>query len=349
MKKNSSLVPLTRTPLPVMDPDRYTIPKEGVTQPADYRIFLADRVAEIAVKAWNNRKPGAVGWGLGHAVVGHNRRTVYENGTAQMYGSTNKPGFREIEGYEYHGVDVLFFWDSNKKLIATAINVACPSQEVESISELSADFWHPVRESLRAAHGKHLHILTWASAAGDQSPHLMYNKAAEARMRKLRGLDPLDEIARRIVAGWEEAYAGAKLEIKSEVPFVHKVESLVLSHRKVTDEEYRMKMRRKNMMNCRKMSGLSGKHSGIKTLMDRYEGQHDGSLKPYKMELHVIRLGDISIATNAFELFNRLRNSNESPGEISSNFCCSIDRNRNLPTNRKGSERRRLQCYHRKQ
>jgi hypothetical protein len=37
--------------------------------------------------------------------------------------------------------------------------------------------------------------------------------------------------------------------------------------------------------------------------VDRYERQQAGELKPYKMELHAIRLGDIAIATNDFELF----------------------------------------------
>lgn len=286
---------------PVMVQGKYKLPKEGVTQPEDYRKFLADRVANIAVEAWNNRKTGSVGWGLGHAVVGQNRRMVYDSGRAKMYGSPNSPTFLQVEGYEHHGLDVLFFWDADEKLIATAINIVCPSQEVEHLSKVSADFWHPVRETLREKYGKDLLVLAWAGAAGDQSPHLMYNKAAEARMRKLRGLDPLSEIARRIVAGWEEAYEGAKQEIESDVLFVHKVEDVVLAHRIVTDSEYQ---------NSQKQFAIKSKD--VKTLwqalwhqnvIERYEGQHDGSLEPYVIELHVLRLGDISISTNPFELF----------------------------------------------
>jgi hypothetical protein len=38
-------------------------------------------------------------------------------------------------------------------------------------------------------------------------------------------------------------------------------------------------------------------------VVDRYQRQQAGKLEPYKMELHAIRLGDVAIATNDFELF----------------------------------------------
>ena len=38
-------------------------------------------------------------------------------------------------------------------------------------------------------------------------------------------------------------------------------------------------------------------------VVDRYERQKAGRVEPFAMELHVIRLGDVAIATNAFELF----------------------------------------------
>ncbi len=168
---------------PVTSEGDYEIPKDGVMQPAEYSEFLATRVADAAVQAWKSREPGRVGWGLGHAVVAQNRRSVYADGRAQMYGPTDRPDFRAIEGPEDQGVEVLFFWNGEGKLLATAINVACPSQEVEGGSSINADFWHDVRESLRSRHGQDLLVLAWTGAAGDQSPHLMYRKRAEERMR----------------------------------------------------------------------------------------------------------------------------------------------------------------------
>ncbi|MGN6135686.1 MAG: hypothetical protein ACTHOU_14455, partial [Aureliella sp.] len=117
---------------PEMTEGRYDLPKGGVMHPAAYVEFLAEQIATAATDAWNTRTAGSAGWGLGHAVVAHNRRVLYAGGQAQMYGNSNQATFTGIEGYEDHGVEVLFFWDAEGQLVATCINVACPAQEVES-------------------------------------------------------------------------------------------------------------------------------------------------------------------------------------------------------------------------
>jgi hypothetical protein len=286
---------------PVMTEGDYEIPKDGVMQPAEYAEFLASRVAEAAVKAWASRRPGRVGWGLGHAVVAQNRRSVYADGRAQMYGPTDRADFRGIEGPEDQGVEVLFFWDGEGKLLATAINVACPSQEVEGGSAVNADFWHDVRESLRARHGKDLLVLAWTGAAGDQSPHLMYRRRAEERMRALRGLSRLQELSRRIVAAWDEAYEGARQEPHRDAVLVHKVATIELPVRAVTEAEAaearsKVEALSKDPRNRR----LVVWHGDV---VKRFERQKAGTARPFAMELHVIRLGDVAIATDVFELF----------------------------------------------
>jgi transcription elongation GreA/GreB family factor len=288
---------------PVYEEGRYLIPKEGVMQPAEYAEFLSERIAEAAEKAWKSRKPGRVGWGLGHAVVAQNRRATYADGRTVMYGVTDKPDFRGIEGPEDQGIEVLFFWDGGGKLIATAVNVACPSQEVEGESTVDADLWHEVRESLRAKHGNDLQILGWTGAAGDQSPHLMYRKAAEERMRKLRRLSRLDELARRIVAAWEEAYEGARQEQNADVVLVHRVETVELPVRIVTEDE--AASTRKEVETHSKDPNRRWITAWHQDVLDRYDRQKAGKVEPYRMELHAIRLGDVTIATNPFELFTQ--------------------------------------------
>lgn len=287
---------------PVMVDGEYEVPAEGVMPVAQYREFLIDALADVATQAWEARAPGRVGWGLGHAVVAQNRRAVYADGSAQMYGATNRGDFREIEGYEDHSVHVLFFWNEQDELMATAINVACPSQEVEGKSAVDADFWHPVRQALQARYGEQLLVLGWTGAAGDQSPHLMYEKPAEERMRQLRGLSRLDELARRIVHAWDEAYEGARQEIHTSVDLVHQVADLQLPVRQVTAEELaaaeaEIAALSRDPQNRRRTEWQQ-------KVVDRYRHQSEANPPAtYAMELHVLRLGDVAIATNSFELF----------------------------------------------
>ncbi|MCU0963232.1 MAG: hypothetical protein MUF48_24325, partial [Pirellulaceae bacterium] len=203
---------------PVFEEGKYHLPDQDVLPPAEYSAYFVERVADVAARAWRNRGPGAVGWGLGHAVVGHNRRAVYADGTAQMYGRTDVDNFRGIEGYEDHAVETLFFWDHEARLVATAINFACPVQELEGKSTVDADFVHPVRVALRERHGQDLAVLIWVSAAGDQSPHLLFRQQAEERMRQLRQLTRAEEIARRLLGGVDEALAGAQQDRRTDVP-----------------------------------------------------------------------------------------------------------------------------------
>ena len=282
----------------------YHIPTEGVMQPDAYVEFLIERLAKVAVSAWQNRKPGGVSWTLSHAVVGQNRRAVYAGGQAQMYGKTVMPNFRNIEGGEDHAVEMLFFWDAEKNLRAVAINLACPAQEVEGRSAINADFWHEVREQLKAKLSlPELTILGWCSAAGDQSPHLMYRKAAEERMLKARGLTRLQEIGRRITTAVMETVDIAKGDIRADAPFSHVVKDLQLPPRKILPREYEESKKAIAEFGViqkpdNRMLTMLGRD---KEVLRRFE--EADTLPPFAMELHVLRIGDIAIATNPFELF----------------------------------------------
>ena len=118
---------------------------EGVMKASEYAEFFLKQVAGAVIEAWKNRKRAGISAALGHAVVGMNRRAHYFDGSATMYGKTNREDFSNIEGYEDHGVEMLFFWDDDRELTGVVINLACPSQETEGLSEISADFWHDVR------------------------------------------------------------------------------------------------------------------------------------------------------------------------------------------------------------
>jgi len=294
---------------PVLLPGKYPIPEQGVVQVERYRAFLVERIAEAIARAWSGRQRGSVTWGLGHAVVGYNRRAVYADGSAQMYGRTDTQAFRHLEGYEDHDVDTLFFFNADGDLIAVAVNVACPSQEVESRTTVNADFWHVAREALRKKYGEHLCVLGWAGAAGDQSPHLMYRRAADERMRRLRGLSRMEEIARRIVRGVDEAYEAVKDDRHADVPLVHQVETVRLPMRLVTEAEYAeakaavAQAAAQIERDPKAADRVQRRLKWYQATVQRFENQQTDPKPIYEMELHVLRLGDVAICTNAFELF----------------------------------------------
>ncbi|MCK9410799.1 MAG: hypothetical protein M0Q53_00765 [Prolixibacteraceae bacterium] len=287
----------------------YKIPGEGVTQVDAYRGFFVKCVAEAIVKAWNRRQPGSVTWGLSNALVAYNRRAVYADGTAKLYGRTNSPEFRNIEGYEDHDVNILFFWNQAQKLIAVNIEVACPAQEVENDTVVNADYWHPIRVALRQRFGADLCVFGWIGAAGDQSPHLMYRKAADERMRKLRNLSRLDEISRRIVRAVDEAYEAVMDDRHTDAVLIHKVETLRLPKQLVTEAECaeakaeRDKATAQIAADPKTADQVLAKMKWYGDVVTRFEKQKTDPQPKYEMEIHVLRIGDVALCTYGIELF----------------------------------------------
>jgi len=200
--------------------------------------FIAERITDAIAAAWKNRKPGKMAFGLDFGVVGFSRRATYADGSSAMYGNPNQPNFRGYEAMEDHDIGSIFFLDENDKLLGVAVNVACPSQVVEGHHKINADFWHPVRETLKKRFGDNLVVLGWCGAAGDNSPHVQYRKAAVERMNSLRKLDELSEIARKIDRAVADTWDAVRTTASSDVPLIHRVETLPLPMRRVTEEEY---------------------------------------------------------------------------------------------------------------
>jgi hypothetical protein len=270
-----------------------------------YLNFLTGKVADAIEKALNNRQLGSVTWGLGHAKVAYNRRAIYENQTAQMYGKTNLSEFRKIEGFEDQDINSLFFWNKTGKLIAACINIASPAQIVESRSTINADYWHPVRLALKKRFGKDLCVLGWISAAGDQTPRPMYGLLAENRMVKLRGGDYMDEIAHRIVTSVEDTYQVVKNDRRKDLTIIHKVDKFDLPMRLVTAEEYKVakNMRDEDAGDKEKAVEFHRRIVWQEEVIERFEKQKTNPQPMYNVEVHVLRIGDIVLCTNPFELF----------------------------------------------
>jgi hypothetical protein len=73
----------------------YAHPGGDVMTADDCEELVANRAAEAAAAAWASRKPHSIAPAYGHAVVGHNRRPYYSDGSTKMYGPTNRAVFVE--------------------------------------------------------------------------------------------------------------------------------------------------------------------------------------------------------------------------------------------------------------
>ena len=294
----------------------------GVMKPSEYAAFFIERTAQCVAEAWNGRRPGAYSFGCGNAVVGRNRRQVKLDGSSQMYGDTSTDDFSHIEGYEDHGVDLLFTYDDEKQLTGMVINLACPSQSTESANFVSADFWHEARGEIRRRHGENLFILPQCSAAGDQSPHLMWKKPAEARMLKLKGFLDADpdlrmaerpEIANRIANAVDEVLPLAAKDVRDGASLTHAVKTVELPRRSITEDDVAEAQREIDSYtetfrslearppSDRERSYAFGRRRWYQGVIERFELQKKQPELP--MEMHVVRVGDVVFATNQFELY----------------------------------------------
>ncbi len=293
----------------------------SILSPEDAMPFLIDKISSCILRAWNERKAAMYATGFGRAAVGMCRRTCYDDGSAKMWGDTNSPNFTALEAGNDSGIELLFMFDASKKLTGVVANIACPSQVVEHRSFVSADYWGKVKILLREKFGENVFLLPLCAAAGDQCPRDMIRwvnpetpiddpnihredyieRDADPSMFEIKGTWLVGKrIVNEILWAYDEI-----TEYKAESPFCHKVLTVDLPVRRVTPLEYEAAKKEIESFVKDKTDAVDFRdnakmhiHAGT---MVRYELQKTKDI--HSIEVHVLRLGDIAIATNPFELF----------------------------------------------
>jgi hypothetical protein len=300
-----------------------TAPELGAMGTDEYVAYAAARIAEAVTEAWRSRQPGRIGFGLGQAVVGRNRRIAYYGGESRMYGKTNDPEFSHVEGGEDHSVNLLCTWTNKRELTGLVVNLACPSQVSESLFQVSADYWHDTRAELRRRFGDRLQVLAQCSAAGDQSPHVQVGQAGEERMLRLAGRTPRQQIAVRIADAVAAILPFVEQETDWNPVFAHRMETLELPLRKlnerdVSDANAEAEQRRSRYEELRRdlvahpekrqqprwYTEITASYRGMLWYQDVEGRFRDQQTRPtVPVEIHVLRLGDAVFATNPFECY----------------------------------------------
>lgn len=296
---------------PALVPGTPGIPENDQTlSVAETIAFLADKISDGVVAAWRDVAPGKLSYGLDRNSIGFGRRAVYADGTAQMYGNTNRPDFVNLEGMDDDDVGSIFFYDGQDNLKAIAVNVACPAQVVEAQSAVNADYWLPVRQNLQARYGQGLVVLGWGGAAGDMSPRPILHQAANARMRKLRGMNELQEVARRIDLSVSQTFDAVQGEKIADPMLKHVAVTLQLPLNKITEAQYQQALAEYNKVvaqveqdpaSAARVAFMARDwHLGV---VKRYEQLQQNPDATYPVEIHVVRLGDLVVCSNPFELY----------------------------------------------
>ena len=284
----------------VIEDGWYEYPGGDVMSPTECETWVAQRIVEAVMAAWESRRPRAIGRAFGHAVVGHNRYAVYTDGHADMYGQTDREDFAWIGGYEDHSLDMLFVWEPDGTLVGIALAIPCPSQVDEHLEQFSADYWHDIRIELRKRFGDDLHVLPMCSAAGDQSPHFLLYGRQEEEMRQRQAVTERQEIARRIGDAVSRALDCTPPASTDETRLTHRVQQIELTPWQITQAQ------RDWAEAGYERSVASGDTESwwpqrLRHVVECFDGLRPS--EPFPTELHVLRLGDIAIATSAFELF----------------------------------------------
>lgn len=284
---------------------------------------ISSKIADAIIEAWTTRKEGGFSNAFGRAVVGMCRRAAYSDGSAQMWGDTNRGVFTELEGGNDSGIELMYTFDDNNKLTGIVANLACPAQCVQHRLFVSPDFWGEAKMLLRKHFGEDIFLLTLCSAAGDQcpvdlirwvepesdvnDPNLKRNnppkRKADPSMFDIAGMK---KVGKRIANEIIEVYNEGLDAPQTDVEFEHRVINMELPLRRATlaDEINARKEIRDYFNNLERDTvdfndaAALQVHLGILRRMELQD-----KINTVTFDIHVMRLGTIAIATNPFELF----------------------------------------------
>ncbi len=297
------------------DPDILT-PSEGLA-------FVSDKIALAAKNAWENRAAALYANAFGRAVVGHCRRACFDDGSAEMWGDTNTANFTELEGGNDSGIELIYFFNTNKKLTGIVANIACPSQVLEHRSFISADYWGEVKKNLRREYGEDIFLLAMCGAGGDQCPRDLVRwvnpetpikdpnvkrehyieRVADPSMFDLSGCRLIGRrVANEIISVLQEV-----TELKDEAIFKHEAFVMQLPLRKATKAQYKDAVRNIEYFVDKNKDKPAFDHNDSAAMhvyagtIRRYRNQQ--FQETYPTEVHIMRFGDIAVTTCPFELF----------------------------------------------
>ncbi len=227
--------------------------KKVDTTGSEYFEFLAPKIGDAVITAWNDRKDASVGYMAGSVDAGWCRIARYKDGHDEMYGNPRDGNFVEFISGSNHNLKLLYCYQGDV-LKGVVINAGFPFQTCEKETQVSADVTGRIRERF-----PDLYVLPIISAAGDQSPYDLTKGSIDTQTGFSAQTAIGDKIANEINRYIEDG--SAKKAIKSQFIQAHRIQDIAVTR------------------------SLS------------YGGTD------LTIELHALRLGDVVLVNNPFELY----------------------------------------------
>ncbi|MCF7855178.1 MAG: hypothetical protein K9N51_10305 [Candidatus Pacebacteria bacterium] len=261
----------------------------------DYSQRLHNWLCALAREAVDTSAPADIGWGVGNARLGYNRRVCYKDGSHSMYRQSEHPDedFTGLEGPDDTQCLALAVFDEANRVRAVLHHGTGHPDTFYSQRVLSADFPGVARRLVREAHGE-IPVLFFngcqgdiamsqqahsqATATGKEAKMVQFGSAlAGETLRLIHEMQPIDDVALR--------HLQRTLEVPVRMPTDEAVEKGRAVLARIDAGET--------------ITGMDAIFAwGPVSLVEQF-----GENPVDRLSLHVVRVGDLAIATQPCEMF----------------------------------------------
>lgn len=153
---------LTVSELP---PDDQALPLELA------REHVRNGIVNAIVTANNSMCECSISYAKADIITGLCRRVVYKDGTAVMYGKTDREDFLRMEYPDSGPTQILYFSSlKDNALVGIFAAVPCPAQADESSGYITGDYWNVVRNRVHSKLSSDVTVFGVCSSAGELAP-----------------------------------------------------------------------------------------------------------------------------------------------------------------------------------
>jgi len=249
-------------------------------------------LVELAAAARAAARPARLGWGLGRAQLGYNRRCCWADGTHTMHGDARRPDFTGLEGPDDPAHLALFAADADGQVQAVLWNNTSHPTCFYGASFYSADFPGETRRLLRQVLGP-VPVLFLNGAFGDiaidDQRHRGRRESGETRMARAAQQAAGQTLRLLHEAAWHD-----------EAPLRHRSEVLKVGVR--LPEPERLAWARQVLAQVDTGQEVKAWDRlfayGTQLLQEEF-----GAAPRDRLALHALRIGQVALLTQPCELF----------------------------------------------